>query len=153
MTLNIDAFEDFELEEVRPHGRRKPKPTDRKIKENLNKETPEEKVEVYLSRLKLQWSNLPQEEQEKKLSTYITWVKNSLAVNEPLFEENELLIKSERKISKVTHIPTGMFSLDVGIEDERTRVINAKDKAYLRVDRHFMDWTRTSLEFRQKHNI
>lgn len=151
MVLDVDRFEDFADEVIRTPHKRKSKPTDGKVKENIKEETPDQKVDKYLNRLKLLWSNLPQEEQENKLNSYYSWVKSSLALNEPIFEENQLLIKNERKMTKVTHIPTEMFGLDIGLEDERMRIINAKDKAYLRVDRHFKDWTRTSPEFKQKH--
>lgn len=73
------------------------------------------------------------------------------------FEDSDLDIETSdqknRKFTKVTHKPTKIYGIDVGIDNERERLINARDKAFVLVDKHLRDWRKTSIEFRKQFGI
>ncbi len=151
MVLDVDRFEDFTDEIICTPHKRKSRPTDRKTKEVAKPETPDERVDVHLNKLKLQWSDLDETKQQEKISNYYKWVEISLREKQPLYQESDLDIEVKDKITKITHKPTGYFALSVGLESDHLRQRDAEINLYNRIDRHYKDWTRTSPEFKQKH--
>lgn len=154
MGINVDSYEDFE-QTFEPHtsgGRRKPQETDKRRKARENSpEFFDEKVKKHIEWMKSEWDDLPQAEQDTRLSAYFDWIKTSLKDKEPSFEDTdlEITVNSKSKTTTVIHKPSARYGQDIGIDDEKSRLINAKDKAYIMVDWHYRDWARTSESFKK----
>lgn len=144
-TLFLDRFEEYADEVVRTPHKRKSKPTDRKIKEKEATNTPNERITKHIDRLKLQWSNVPEEKQKENLEKYYKWVEISLKDKQPLFEESDLDIVVNKKITKVTHKPTGFFALSIGLESDHLRQRDAEINLYNKINKHYKDWTKASI--------
>lgn len=151
MSLDFESFDDFENEKHRRGGSRKSRPADRKTKETVQDETPEKKVERRIEKLKLEWHDLDKDQQNQNFITYYKWVKTSLREKQPLYEESDLEIQVNDKITILKHMPTGYFALSVGLESEHLRKRDAEINLYNRIDRHFQNWSKTSDKFKQEH--
>ena len=68
--------------------------------------------------------------------------RNITKGKQPLFQESDLRVNINNKITTITHKPTGYYAVSVGLESDHLRQRDAETNLYNRIDRHFRDWTK-----------
>ncbi len=145
MGIDFNKFEDWgEPREAR--GRRKF--INKDISPKKDKLKPTEKILAHMKRISPDLV-------ESELLDYRDWVTQSIMQGEVVFEDSQLLIESNnqknQERTKVTHKPSQMYGLEIGTQNEKTRAIQAKAKAFFRADAHIKLWINTDEAFKDRY--